>query len=109
MRNQVNTDSALEARVSATATLPFDYEQSGKIPKSKVLADLRGDWKRYRDTKFQVSQFEKVGADNYRFIVDYQLFQGDRARSGKLEMTDVLSTPDGGQISALKAKVVSAK
>jgi hypothetical protein len=86
-----------------------DYEQSGKIPKSKVLADLRGDWKRYRDTKFQVSQFEKVGADNYRFILDYQLFQGDRARSGKLEMTAVLSTPDGGQISALKAKVISAK
>jgi len=86
-----------------------DYEQAGKISKSRVLADLKGDWKRYQDSKFYISDFEKTGTNSYRFILDYQLLQGVKPRRGKLEMTAILSGPEGAQISALRAKVISAK
>jgi len=98
-----------EMGVASLLAAQVDYEKAGKIPRSKVLADLKGDWKRYHESKFEISDFEMLGGNKYRFILDYQLLQGERLRSGKLEMTGTLSGSAQPQISSLKARVLSAR
>jgi uncharacterized caspase-like protein len=98
-----------ERGVASLLAPNVDYETAGRIQRSKVLADLKGDWKRYQDTEFEVSDFEQTGGNTYRFILTYQLLQGPRPRSGKLEMKCTLSNTAQPQISSIKSKVISAR
>jgi len=90
-----------------------DYFTSGKISKKTVMADIRADWKRYIEANYKISNFVKTGPSSFRFVLDYDLLEGDRPgyghpRSGKLQMEMSLSDGDEPKISSLKAKVISA-
>ncbi len=86
-----------------------DYYSSGTIPKSKVMADVRGDWKRYSNATFAVSNFETLSPNSCQFILDYSLIQGDRPRRGKLQISATLTSNHPQKIQSIKAKVISAK
>ena len=86
-----------------------DYYSSGTIPKSKVMADVRGDWKRYSNSTFAVSNFESLSPTSCQFILDYSLMQGERPRRGKLQMSATLTSNQPQRIQSIKAKVISAK
>lgn len=98
-----------ESKVSNYIANQVDYMSSGSIPKSKVMADIRGDWKRYSNSTFAVSEFVSAGPTSCQFILDYSLMQGDRPRRGKLQMNATLSSDQPQKIIAIKAKVISAK
>lgn len=86
-----------------------DYYSSGTIPKSKVIADIRGDWKRYSGASYSISNFQSLSPSSCQFILVYSLMQGDRPRRGKLQMNATLTSDQPQKIQAIKAKVISAK
>ena len=98
-----------EAAVGTYFADQVDYYSSGTIPKSKVMADVRGDWKRYSNSTFSVSNFESLSPTSCQFILDYSLMQGDRPRRGKLQMNATLTSNQPQKIQSIKAKVLSAK
>jgi hypothetical protein len=85
-----------------------DYYRSGRVPMGEVLADIKGDWKRYSNTTYQVSDFQKINDSTCRYVLDYSVVQGAKIRKGKLAMTATVSVPDR-KISAIKASVVTAQ
>ncbi len=87
----------------------MDYYSSGTVPKSKVMADVRGDWKRYSNSNFTVSNFQTLSPTSCQFTLDYSLMQGDRPRRGKLQINAILTSDQPQKIQAIKAKVISAK
>ena len=103
------TQGRNEAAVGTYFADQVDYYSSGTIPKSKVMADVRGDWKRYSNSTFTVSNFESLSPTSCQFILDYSLMQGDRPRRGKLQMNATLTSDQPQRIQSIKAKVISAK
>ena len=84
-----------------------DYYSSGQITKTKVMADIKADWKRWSRGSFRVSDFQSQGASTLGFVLDYELDDGKRPRSGKLNVTaDVTGSPL--RITRLKYKVIAA-
>jgi hypothetical protein len=96
-----------EATVRTLLPDQLDYYKSGRVPMREVLADIKGDWKRYSTTTYQVSEFQTINDSSCRYVLDYSLAQGTKIRKGKLLMTATISIPDQ-KISSLKATVVSA-
>jgi hypothetical protein len=98
-RNEPEVSKLLDDRV--------DYYRSGKITKTRVMADIKSDWKRWSRGSFQVSDFQSQGDSTLGFVLDYELHDGKRPRSGKLNVTaDVAGSPL--RIKKLKYKVISA-
>jgi hypothetical protein len=99
-----------EKGVAACLGSRVDYYTAGSVPQSKVLADVRADWKRYRQAHFEVSDFRVKSQTEANYVLDYSLMEGERPRRGKLLMT-VRTADDPGQmgILSIKAKVISAK
>lgn len=87
-----------------------DYYTSGTLPKSKVLTDVKGDWKRYQQARFEVSDFRLKAPNQATYTLDYTLMEGVRPRRGRLAMT-VLASIEGGQsrIVSIRSAVISAK
>ena len=98
-----------EAVVQNSFAEKVNYLSYGTLPRAKVLADHRGDWKRYSKSQFEVSNFVSTSAVSCRFIVDYSLMQGDRPRFGRLEMKATLTAAAPQKITTLEAKVISAR
>jgi hypothetical protein len=73
------------------------------------MDDIRGDWKRYSVATFSVSDFQATSPTSCQFILEYSLIQGDRPRRGKLQMNVTLTNGHPQKITAIKAKVISAK
>jgi uncharacterized caspase-like protein len=96
-----------EATVRSLLSDQVEYFKSGRVPMSEVLADIKGDWKRYSSTTYQVSDFQKADYSTCSYVLDYSLVQGTKIRKGKLLMKATISIPDQ-KISAIKASVVSA-
>ena len=96
-----------EATVRSLLPDQVNYYKSGRVPMSEVLADIKGDWKRYSSTTYQVSDFQKIDDSTCRYVLDYSLVQEAKIRKGKLLMTATISIPDQ-KIASLKASVVSA-
>ena len=96
-----------EATVRSLLPDQVEYFKSGRVPMSEVLADIKGDWKRYSSTTYQVSDFQKPDNSTCSYVLDYSLVQGTKIRKGKLLMKATISIPDQ-KISSLKASVVSA-
>jgi hypothetical protein len=86
-----------------------DYYSLGTIPKNKVMADVRGDWKRYSNAKFVISNFESTGISSCQFIVDYTLMQGERPRNGKLQISVKFTSDLQPKIKSIKSSVISAR
>jgi hypothetical protein len=102
-----------ENEVGQSLAERVDYFTSGKISKKTVMADIRADWKRYIEANYKISNFVKTGPSSFRFVLDYDLLEGDRPgyghpRSGKLQMEMSLSDGEEPKISSLKSKVISA-
>lgn len=98
-----------EAAVGTYFADQVDYYSSGTVPKSKVMADVRGDWKRYSNTTYSISDFQSLSPTSCQFILYYTLMQGDRPRQGKLQMNATLTSDQPQKIQSIKAKVISAK
>jgi hypothetical protein len=99
-----------EKGVAACLGARVDYYAAGNVLRSKVLADVRGDWNRYKQARFEVSDFEEKSPTEAHYVLDYTLMEGERPRRGKLLMS-VRAAGEPGQmgILSLKAKVISAK
>lgn len=97
-----------EAKVPEYFADNVDYYTLGLISRSKVMADIRGDWKRYSNVRFIVSDFE-YGATTSKFIVDYSLMQGQRPRSGKLQIIVKFTSDLPPKIKSIKSSVISAR
>jgi uncharacterized caspase-like protein len=98
-----------ESAVQSFFADSVNYLSYGNQSKAKVLADHRGDWKRYSGSQFEVSNFVSTGPSSCQFIVDYSLMQGERPRRGKLQMTATFTDSLPHKITSLQAKVISAK
>jgi uncharacterized caspase-like protein len=98
-----------EAAVQSFFAETVNYLSYGNKSKAKVLADHRGDWKRYSGSQFEVSNFVSTGPSSCQFILDYSLMQGERPRRGKLQMTATFTDSVPQKITSLQAKVISAK
>jgi uncharacterized caspase-like protein len=98
-----------EVAVQSFFAETVNYLSYGNQSKAKVLADHRGDWKRYSGSQFEVSNFVSTGPASCQFILDYSLMQGERPRRGKLQMTATFTNSVPPKITSLKAKVISAK
>ncbi len=85
-----------------------DYYDQGKIQRSKAIEDIEGDWKRYTNTDYQLSNIRQITDETWGFVLEYKLMQGDQPRSGQLQMTLVLSKESPSKIVSLKAKVIRA-
>ena len=97
-----------ESAVKSLLQDQVDYYKSGKVPMRDVMADIKGDWKRYSNTTYQVSDFQKIDEFTCRYVLDYEVVQGAKIRKEKLAMTAKVSIPDQ-KISAIKAIVVKAE
>jgi hypothetical protein len=84
-----------------------DYFKSGNISRKSVMNDIVGDWKRYDEERYQISNFAKTGTSSFRFLMTYHLSEGNRPKGGTLQMEATLSGREAPRISALKAKVIS--
>jgi hypothetical protein len=84
-----------------------DYFKSGRISRKSVMNDIIGDWKRYDEERYQISNLAKTGTSSFRFLMTYHLSEGNRPKGGTLQMEATLSGRDAPRISALKAKVIS--
>jgi len=103
-------ESQDERGVSACLAPRVDYYTAGSVPRSKVMADVRGDWNRYQRARFEVSDFREKSPTEVTYVLDYTLMEGARARRGKLSMTVRVGGEAGeGGILSIKAKVLSAK
>lgn len=110
IRNFYNAiEGANESEVSKSLADEVDYYKSGVIPKIKVMADIKGDWKRYKQCKYQISDFTCDNATTCNFVLSYDLFQGDKPRSGKLRMSISLSGSTSQKITKIAANVITAK
>jgi hypothetical protein len=101
-----------EGEVAKFLADKVDYFTSGKISKRTVMADIRADWKRYIEASYKISNFAKTGPSSFRFVLDYDLLEGDRPgyghpRGGELQMEVRLSDGGDPKISRLKSKVIS--
>jgi hypothetical protein len=96
-------ENAIARRLSDTV----DYFKSGKISRKSVMHDIIGDWKRYDEERYQISNFAKTETSSFRFLMTYRLSEGNRPKGGTLQMEATLSGRDAPRISALKAKVIS--
>jgi hypothetical protein len=98
-----------EVAVQSFFAETVNYLSYGNQSKAKVLADHRGDWKRYSGSQFEVSNFVSTGPSSCQFILDYSLMQGERPRRGKLQMTATFTDSVPQKITSLQARVISAK
>jgi hypothetical protein len=99
-----------ESAVVSCIGSKVDYYTSGTVSKSKVLADVKGDWKRYQQARFEVSDLRVKSSDCATYVLDYTLMEGVRSRRGKLAMS-VRTNFEAGQpkIVAIKSEIISAK
>ncbi len=99
-----------EKGVAACLGSRVDYYAAGNVMRGKVLADVRGDWNRYKQARFEVSDFQEKSPTEANYFLEYTLMEGERPRRGKLLMT-VRAAGEPGQmgILSIKAKVISAK
>jgi len=110
MRSFYNAiENANENEVSKSLADEVDYYKSGVISKAKVMADIKGDWKRYKQCKYQIADFSSVSSSSCQFILSYDLLQGTKTRSGKLRMNVNLSGAIPNRITKIAADVISAK
>jgi hypothetical protein len=94
-------------RIAMRLADTVDYFKSGQISRKAVMNDIIGDWKRYDEERYQISNFAKTGTSSFRFLMTYHLTEGNRPKGGTLQMEATLSGGDAPRISALKAKVIS--
>jgi hypothetical protein len=97
-----------ESTVRSLLQDQVDYYKAGMMPMREVLADIKGDWKRYSSTTYQISDFQKIDDSTCRYVLDYSVVQGAKIRKGRLLMTATVLVPDR-KISAIKASVVTAQ
>ena len=97
-----------ELEVSRYLADEVDYYTSGTISKKKVMADIRGDWKRYHAyANYSILEFESTSPDTCRFLLRYDVQQGDTIRMGDLRLTVTLTPDETQTIMGIKAKVIS--
>jgi hypothetical protein len=97
-----------ESEVSQLLGEQVDYYTSGKIARIKVMADIKSDWKRWGKRVYRVSNFRGQSASAVTFVLDYELDDGKRPRSGRLSMSaDVSVSPP--RILKLKSEVIKAR
>ena len=97
-----------ELEVSRYLADEVDYYTSGTISKKKVMADIRGDWKRYHAFEnYTILEFESTSPDTCQVLLRYNVQQGDTIRSGDLRLTVTLTSDETQTIKGIKAKVIS--
>ena len=63
------------------------YYQTRPISRAAVLADIKGDWKRYQNWKARITDFQTDGAFSCTFKLSYTSMEGPRPRSSTLQCT----------------------
>lgn len=100
---------AIESRdenvVSLRLADTVDYYKSGKISKKAVINDIIGDWKRYKEESYEISDFAKTGTSTFRFVLTYHVVDGNRPKGGNLQMEVTLSAGADPRITSLKTSL----
>lgn len=86
-----------------------DYYDSGRISRAKVLEDIKGDWGRYRNVSYQVTNINPNPDGSWVFLLEYHLLQGDLPRTGMLRVSTTFSDEPQPRLQSISAKVIRAR
>jgi hypothetical protein len=85
-----------------------EYYQTRPISRAAVLADIKGDWKRYQNWKARITDFQTDGAFSCTFKLSYTSMEGPRPRSSTLQCTASVNPNKPNALSKITAKVVKS-
>ena len=84
------------------------YYQTRPISRAAVLADIKGDWKRYQNWKARITDFQTDGAFSCTFKLSYTSMEGSRPRSSTLQCTASVNPNKPNGLSKITANVVKS-
>ncbi len=85
---------------------PVQYYQLRPMSRAAVLADIKGDWKRYTDWRGQVTDFKSSNPLSCTFKLSYTAMEGSKPRSSTLQCSLSVNPKRPTSISKITSMVV---
>lgn len=85
---------------------PVQYYQGRPMSRAAVLADIKGDWKRYTDWQGQVTDFKSSNPLSCTFKLSYTLMEGSKPRASTLQCSLSVNPKRPASISKITSIVV---